>query len=84
MTHFKMLPALVAAMVLLVVPAARAEPHPFAADRQVTVMTQNLYLGTDLRPIFAAPNLPALASGGLSAASRRSPHRPRGAPRSCR
>ena len=59
MTYFKMLPALVAAM-LLVVPGARAEPHPFAADRQVTVMTQNLYLGTDLGPIFAAPNLPAL------------------------
>src|SRR5919197_4370801 len=62
MARFKTLLA-VAATAILAVPVARAEqPHPFAADRQVTVMTQNLYLGTDLNPIFAAPTLPALFS----------------------
>src|ERR1051325_11542242 len=60
MARFKTLLA-VAATALLAVPVARAEqPHPFAADRQVTVNTQNLYLGTDLNPIFGAPSLPAL------------------------
>ena len=60
MSRIKLLLAL-AALTLLVVPAARAEqPHPFKGDRQVTVMAQNLYLGTDLNPIFGAPSLPAL------------------------
>ncbi len=60
MTRFKVLLAL-AAVALLVVPAGRAEqPHPFGGDRQVTVMTRNLYLGTDLGPIFAAPSQLAL------------------------
>jgi hypothetical protein len=50
MTRIKLLLVL-AATLLLVVPAARAEqPHPFKGDRQVTVMTRNLYLGTDLNP----------------------------------
>ena len=60
MTRIKLLLA-VAATTLLAVPAARAEqPHPFKGDRQVTVMTQNLFLGTDLTPIYTSPSLPVL------------------------
>ena len=60
MNPFKPLLVLVA-LALLMAPVAQAEePHPFADDRQVTVMTQNLYLGTDLNPIFGAQSLPAL------------------------
>jgi endonuclease/exonuclease/phosphatase family metal-dependent hydrolase len=57
-TH--LLVALLAAVALVVPAANAAQPHPFRGDRQVTVMTQNLFLGTDLNPIFSAPNPPAL------------------------
>jgi len=60
MTRLKPL-LLLAAVALLATPVARADQvHPFNGDRHVTVMTQNLYLGTDLTPIFGAPSLPAL------------------------
>jgi endonuclease/exonuclease/phosphatase family metal-dependent hydrolase len=61
MYRMKALLAVAAAVAALAAPAASAEqPHPFKGDRQVTVMTRNLYLGTDFGPIFRAPSLPAL------------------------
>lgn len=47
---------------LIAVPAAAIAPTPAVADnpRQLTVMTRNLYLGTDLTPIVTAPSVPLL------------------------
>lgn len=60
MTRFKVL-AVLAVVALFAVPAAGAsEPDSNGGGHEVTVMTQNLFLGTDLGPIFAAPNQLAL------------------------
>jgi endonuclease/exonuclease/phosphatase family metal-dependent hydrolase len=40
--------------------ASAAPSHDSKSNRKVTVMTRNLYLGTDLQPILGAPSLPAL------------------------
>ncbi|HYX89538.1 MAG TPA: hypothetical protein VE753_09230 [Gaiellaceae bacterium] len=64
MIRCKVLAAL-CATAALAAPAARAkQPHPFAGHRQVTVMMQNVYLGTDLKPIFLAPNPFAVFAAG--------------------
>jgi len=53
MTPVKTALALAVVAAALAVPAAEAKsPH----GRTVTVMTRNLYLGTDLGPIFSAPS----------------------------
>ncbi|HEU4448867.1 MAG TPA: endonuclease/exonuclease/phosphatase family protein [Gaiellaceae bacterium] len=53
---------LVAAMVLAAWPAAAA-----GKGRQVTVMTRNLFIGTDLGPVLAAPTLPELVAATTTA-----------------
>src|SRR5262245_20103286 len=55
--------AFLAAVVVaaLVASCALAKSNPGKSDREITVMTRNLFLGTDLRPIFAATTLPTLA-----------------------
>ena len=60
MTRFKVFLATLAAAALAVPTAGAEQAHPFRSERQVTVMTQNLFLGTDLNPIFAAPDQVAL------------------------
>ena len=59
MTRWKTLAVIVAAAVLAA-PAAQAHGSHHAGKRAITVMTRNLYLGTDLNPIFGAPNQLAL------------------------
>lgn len=49
---------IVSLALLVVVPQATA--HRGHGKGTVTVMSRNLYLGTDLGPIFSAPSLPAL------------------------
>ena len=58
--------AVLAAVAALAAPAARANDETNQDHRRVTVMTQNLFLGADLNPIFRAPSLFALfaAVGG--------------------
>jgi len=52
---------LMVAVALGVATAASAAPSQSSkSNRKVTVMTRNLYLGTDLQPILGAPSLPAL------------------------
>jgi endonuclease/exonuclease/phosphatase family metal-dependent hydrolase len=60
MTQLK---ALAATLVVAALAAscALAKSDPGKSDREITVMTRNLFLGTDLQPIFAATTLPALA-----------------------
>lgn len=48
-----------------------AQPQPFAGNRQVRVMTRNLYFGTDLMPLLAVQNpaeLPQVAAAVYTAA----------------
>jgi endonuclease/exonuclease/phosphatase family metal-dependent hydrolase len=60
MSQFKAF-MLVAAAAAVTVPVALAvKPHASSSAREVTVMSRNLYLGTDLNPILTATSAPAL------------------------
>jgi endonuclease/exonuclease/phosphatase family metal-dependent hydrolase len=48
---------------LLLPAAAQARPAKEAPPNQITVMTRNLYLGTDLTPLFAAKTLNEILVG---------------------
>jgi endonuclease/exonuclease/phosphatase family metal-dependent hydrolase len=61
MTPFKVLLAAVVVSALAA-SCALASSDSGTSDREITVMTRNLFLGTDLEPIFAAATLPTLAS----------------------
>ena len=58
-----LLTAALAAFIILALWPAAAAGH----ERQVTVMTRNLFVGTDLTPIFSAPTLPALVGATTTA-----------------
>jgi endonuclease/exonuclease/phosphatase family metal-dependent hydrolase len=64
MKSFKNRPGMPCAIAVFLVFASgslwAAQPHPFEGNRTATVMTWNLYLGTDLTPLFAADNVDAL------------------------
>src|SRR5262245_12653903 len=60
MTPFKVLLATVV-VAALSASCALAQSDSGKGDREITVMTRNLFLGTDLKPIFAASTLPTLA-----------------------
>lgn len=51
---------LLAAGLLVPGTAQAAQGHPFKGKRQVVVESRNLFIGTDLDPIFQAPTFPAL------------------------
>jgi endonuclease/exonuclease/phosphatase family metal-dependent hydrolase len=57
-----LLAALAAFLILALWPAAAA-----GHGRQVTVMTRNLFVGTDLTPIFTAPTFPQLVGATTTA-----------------
>lgn len=50
------------AILALLVATPQAMAHSAQRKGTVTVMTRNIYLGTDLGPIFSAPTLPGLVS----------------------
>ena len=51
---------------MFVGPANAAAPQA-SNSRSLTVMTRNVYIGTDLGPVFSAPNLPALLAATATA-----------------